>query len=118
MTRLKRAVVIAAWIAMLAQAVFWVVSAVLRTVNVSGTMDAVLAVLMLADGVAFAVLACLLKKRWLLLKIATLSFLLVNLALTVTDQMGVYDWIVLALNGIAAGSVMVLYLPTRMNSDQ
>ena len=117
MKRVKRTAAIAAQVAMLAQAVLWIVFAVMRIIKISGSMDVVLALLMVANGIAFAVLGCLLKRRWLPLKILTVSFLLINLVLTVTDQMGVYDWLVLGLNVISLGGCLVLYSGKISNED-
>ena len=116
MNRLKRIAVTAAQAAMLAQAVMWTVFAVMRLIELSGSMDMVLAILMFANAAAFAVLGCLFKKRRLLLKISTLAFLFVNMVLTFTDQMGVYDWIVLGLNIISLGGCLALY--TEKSSDK
>jgi len=99
MKRLKRIAAIAAQTAMLAQAALWVIFAVMRIIDISGSMDMVWALLML--------------------KILTLAFLLVNLVLTVTDQMGVYDWLALGLNIVSLGGVVVSYWSgSRKDTDK
>ena len=78
---------------MLFQAVFWIVSAFLLVYHPAIYIK----FLMAADGVLFAAFAFL-YNRHLLFKIATALFLAVNTVLTLTDQMGAYDWAILFLN--------------------
>ncbi len=58
-----------------------------------------IAILLAVDGLGFLALAFLYSWRKIF-RFATLFYLLVNLALTITDQMGLADYLVLALNAI------------------
>ncbi len=77
---------------MMAQALFWVVSGIFLSGNFI-----FINVLMILDGAAFAFLAFFYNKN-LFFKISTGIFLALNTLLTFTDQMGVYDYIILAAN--------------------
>ena len=60
-----------------------------------------LAVLMLLDAILFGYFA-LFERKWILANdYILLAFLLVNTLLTVTDNVGVFDYIILALNLLA-----------------
>jgi len=78
---------------MLIQAVFWVVLGLFFKSNAG----IVLNILMIADGTAFAFFAFFYNRN-LFFKIVTGLFLFINTALTLTDQVGVYDYIILGLN--------------------
>ena len=96
---------------MLLQGVFWIGIGIITMINGDGGwMDVLISALMLADGIFFIGLALLIKKDVLLLKIFTGAFLFVNLVLTVTDQMGVYDYGVLVLNIAAITAFLYVYM--------
>ncbi len=61
------------------------------------TVPVPVTILMAVNAACFAGFAFLFDRaRWL--NVLAVLFLLGNLILTITDQMGVYDWIVLVLN--------------------
>jgi hypothetical protein len=93
-----------------AQCPFWIVSAAVFPFRYgTGAAPLAVAALMAIDGVAFAVLALLAVRESRLVRWTTLLFLLANAVLTVTDQMGAWDWAVLAANLIGlAAAVTVL----------
>ena len=93
---------------MLAQAAFWVISAFLP----ANSLGIVMKLLMAADGICFAALAFLYNRN-LFLKIITPLFLAVNLILTFTDQMGLWDYIILAANVICVASFTAAMLSGR-----
>jgi hypothetical protein len=78
---------------MITQALFWLGLGIFS----SNTAGFIINVLMILDGAAFAFLAFFYNKN-LFLKISTGAFLLINTVLTFTDQMGLYDYIILAAN--------------------
>jgi hypothetical protein len=85
------------------QAIFWSVNAVVLAFQ-SGFREvapAVIAVLTLLDGAAFACFALSKRNRIFTNDYLLLLFLLANTVLTFTDQMGVFDYIILALNLLA-----------------
>jgi len=65
-----------------------------------------IAIMLAVDGLGFLVLAFLYSWRKLF-RFATLFYLLVNIALTITDQMGLADYLVLALNMIVTLLVII-----------
>ncbi len=81
---------------MILQGIFWCWLCVSSAV-MPQTVPLPVTILMGVNAVCFTGFAFLFDRaRWL--NILALLFLLGNLILTVTDQMGVYDWIALALN--------------------
>jgi len=58
-------------------------------------------IMMLGNSVLFALFIFLINKKKLYIFIVLVIFLLINTILTVTDQMGIYDWIVLSMNLVA-----------------
>ena len=80
---------------MILQGLLWIGMAVQSTS--SGTVSYPILILMLLDGV-FYILLAFPDIRKLLYKLAVLAFLLANTVLTVTDQMGFMDYLVLAWN--------------------
>lgn len=84
------------------QGIFWFVLAALYGQNYE---NLTILVLLIFDGIGFLLLAFLYPWRSLI-RFGTLFYLLVNLLLTITDQMGFMDYLVLALNTITALLVM------------
>lgn len=80
---------------MILQGLLWIIMAV-RSIT-SGTVSYPILVLMLLDGV-FYILLAFPDIRKLYFKLAVLAFLLANTILTLTDQMGFLDYLVLAWN--------------------
>lgn len=92
------------------QALFWTASAAVFLLRFGASTERLaVAALMVGDGAAFAALALLQARENRLVQWATPLFLGVNAVLCVTDQVGVLDWALLAVNltGLAA-SVLVL----------
>ena len=89
--------------AMLAQSVFWVVSGIL----LQNSPSIILNILMAADGTCFAALAFFYNKN-LFFKITAALFLAVNLILTFTDQIGVWDYVILVANLLCITSFSVI----------
>jgi len=54
--------------------------------------------LMILNGLCFGIFAYLINKKFLFIYISLLLFIIVNAILTITDQIGILDWVVLALN--------------------
>lgn len=85
------------------QTIFWMVNTVIFSIsmdmrNMSMTF---LAVLMLLNGILFGYFALFERKRVLANDYILLAFLLINTVLTVTDNLGVFDYVILALNLLA-----------------
>lgn len=85
------------------QGMLWFVLAFLHWQEYS---NLAIAILLALDGLGFLTLAFLYSWRKLF-RFATLFYLLVNLVLTITDQMGLADYLVLALNMILVLLVLV-----------
>jgi hypothetical protein len=85
------------------QAIYWMISALLFSF-LSGLQTfhmIILAVLMFLNGLAYGYFA-LFERKWILANdYVLLAFLLVNTILSVTDQMGLFDFIILGLNLLA-----------------
>lgn len=91
---------------MVAQGMFWLILATTPLV-VSMVTGAVVSVLMLLNGLFFIALSFFgYRSRWL--SMLTFAFLAVNLVLSVTDQMGVYDIIVLVMNILSIAACMAI----------
>ena len=58
-------------------------------------------IMMLGNSVLFILFIFLINKKKLFIFIVLVVFLLINTILTVTDRMGIYDWIVLVINLVA-----------------
>ncbi|MCE5259798.1 MAG: hypothetical protein LLG44_12205 [Chloroflexi bacterium] len=103
---MKRAALLVARISMALQGALYLGFAIDRLLGASsagGMGRLVLALLLFANSAAFCVLAYLAPRyaRWL--QILTLAFLAVNLALSLTDQVGFWDYLVFALNFVGMG---------------
>ena len=81
------------FIIMIAQSLFWIGTGIFASVNAG----LIIKMLMVSDGLAFVFLAFFYNKN-LFFKISTGAFLMINTVLTFTDQMGIYDYIILAAN--------------------
>ncbi len=92
------------------QGLFWLVMSALGLLKPDAKNEQVfIAILMIANGAAFIVLALTVNKDMLLLRIFSMAFLFVNLILTVTDQMGTLDYCTLALNIVTLAGYIYLY---------
>lgn len=72
-------------------------------------------IMMLGDSVLFILFIYLISKKKLYIFIVLIIFLLINTILTVTDQMGIYDWIVLMANLIALFLGLILTIRAIKN---
>jgi len=84
---------------MIVQIVVWVVFAVLSYFVF--TKSILNSLLMLCNSVGFLIIFLLFSKN-LFFKICSQVYVLINLVLTITDQMGLADYFVLALNFVCS----------------
>lgn len=96
---------------MLIQAVFWLALGLFFKSNAGFILN----ILMIADGAAFAFFAFFYNRN-LFFKIVTGLFLFINTVLTLTDQVGVYDYIILGLNLLCV--FLFSYLMTRARQEK
>jgi hypothetical protein len=82
-------------ILMAVQGVLWISWSVFVFINRS--QPSYIGMLMLGNGLVFLV-STLVYNRNRFFKTAVMGFIAINLILTLTDQMGLYDYIVLVLN--------------------
>ncbi len=82
-------------ILMAVQGVLWIAWSVFVLIN--HLQNPYIAMLMLGNGLVFLV-STLVYNRNRFFKSAVMGFVALNLILTLTDQMGLYDYIVLVLN--------------------
>ena len=94
---------------MMLQALFWVITGV--NMLVVQPNHFIIASLMIINGAAFVLLYYFITKRGFFIRACTFLFLIVNLALTLTDQMGIYDYIMLILNVFAVACL--IYISTE-----
>lgn len=94
---------------MMLQALFWVITGV--NMLVGQPNHYIIASLMVINGAAFVLLYYLVTKKGFFIRACTFLFLFVNLALTLTDQMGIYDYIILILNVLAVACL--IYISTE-----
>ncbi len=86
-------------ISMVLQGLLWILF-ITGVLGLPATTGMLIRVLMLINGLFFIALAFIgHRARWL--SVLTVAFLVINLVLTVTDQMGVYDYTVLIMNIIS-----------------
>ena len=93
------------FILMAVQGVLWIAWSVFVLINHS--QNPYVAMLMLGNGLVFLV-STLVYNRNRFFKTAVMGFVALNLILTLTDQMGLYDYIVLVLN-IASLFLIVIH---------
>lgn len=84
--------------AMILQGLLWIVFSIIQMNTTQSYF--IVTLLMIANALAFFGFAVVFKFKILFLRILTLIFLFINLILTFTDQMGFWDYLVLALNVI------------------
>ncbi|MDD5017968.1 MAG: hypothetical protein PHO15_07730 [Eubacteriales bacterium] len=108
---MKKKVKIALQTVMILQGVLWIVFGMAGLTKADiGMTAALFVILMLANGILFIVLALVVEKDMLILKIFTAIFIFVNLILTITDQVGLFDYCVLILNIMSISGCLYLYL--------
>lgn len=71
-----------------------------------GAMTGVMAALMLGNAAALAVAGWGLGRQSLIFYFFAVAVLVVNIVLTVTDQMGLWDWLILALEAVMLGLLL------------
>jgi len=78
----------------------WAVITIIYISGIEGPtlINLIIMAMMILDSLFFALFTYLADKEKLSVYIILIIFLLVNTVLTVTDQMGILDWIVLFLN--------------------
>jgi len=93
---------------LLVQVAFWIFSALmyLKDTEVEGISRIVTAVLMFLNSAGFLVLVFLIGRLKPLVFFVTVGFIALNIALTLTDQVGGWDYFILGLNVIT----FILYL--------
>ncbi len=107
---MKRAAFLVARISMVLQGVLYLGFAIDRLLGASSAGavgSVVMAALLLANAIAFFVLAYLVPRHARWLQVITVAFLAVNLALSLTDQVGFWDYLVFALNLAGIGGYVV-----------
>jgi len=94
---------------MVLQGLLWIFFGIQATAthSAASAMHTIIIALMLLNGVLFILFALFFRKA-LWLKILTILFLAGNVALTVTDQMGFLDYLVLLLNSISIIAFVIL----------
>ena len=94
--------------------IVWVVFAVIYIIRIKevATMNWIIMGMMLGNSILFILFIYLINKKKLYIFIILAIFLLINTILTVTDQMGVYDWVVLVANLIALSLTIILTIRT------
>ncbi len=105
------------YVSMAAQGLFWIIFGIIQLISIQESCKYILALLMAADGIAYIVLMLISQKKYLLFKIATFLFLGVNLIFCVTDQAGLWDYLILALN-VAALSAYIYILIKSPNKKE
>lgn len=89
---------------MIIQGIVWIV---LTLISFQGdSASNIIDTMMLINGLCYIVLALIVDRKKLF-RIAIIFFLAINLILTFTDQVGFYDYLVLALNAISLISFIV-----------
>jgi hypothetical protein len=80
--------------------IFWIVSGIIFIVKmqVYTLQYWIVMGLMLLNGICFAIFAYLISKKALVIYIMLMLFVLINTILTVTDQIGIVDWVTLLFN--------------------
>jgi hypothetical protein len=96
----------------------WVVFAVIYILRIQeiAIINWMIMIMMLANSILFILFIYLTNKKNSFVFTGLTIFLLINTILTFTDQMGVYDWIILVAN-LAALSLAVI-LTIRMLKAQ
>jgi hypothetical protein len=80
--------------------IFWIVLGIIfiTKIQIHTLQNWIIMVLMMLNGICFAVFAYLIRKKALFIYIILVLFILINTMLTVTDQLGIVDWITLLFN--------------------
>lgn len=80
--------------------IVWIVLGIIyiTKIQIYALQHWVIMVLMILDGICFGVFAYFVNKKLRFIYIILLLFVIVNAILTVTDQVGILDWLVLLLN--------------------
>lgn len=95
---------------------FWIVFGIIyiTKIQADNQNNWIIAILMVLNGFCFAVFAYLARKKTRFIYILLLLFLTVNTILTITDQTGIFDWIILFLNLITVLlSILVIIMPEK-----
>ena len=80
-------------------------------------MAAVLAVFMVGNAAGMALFAVFIGKRNRWLYFSAVAFLLLNIILTVTDQVGIWDWVTLVIDILLFGILIVIRGRYRQRLD-
>ncbi len=98
---------------LLIQFVFWLALSVYYATSqgIGELQHIIMPALMIANGVLFAVFAYLMAKEVFLVKLIVFFFILMNTILTLTDQVGWLDYLILALNLVALVSFILTIIP-------
>ena len=86
---------------MIAQSVMWIVFAIVLLTTKQSSTHPIVTALMIANGVVFFAFLLLAETKNVFLRILTLAFLAINLVLSFTDQIGLFDYVAMALNILA-----------------
>lgn len=102
---------------MVSQTLIWIVFGVIFLADES-YFSVTVPLLMLLNGLAFSVFCWLFITKGVLVRLIALAFIFMNLVLTVTDQMGTFDYIVFALSILASVCSITLILRGRKARDE
>ncbi|MFZ7121291.1 MAG: hypothetical protein ACOWWH_10105 [Eubacteriaceae bacterium] len=83
-------------LSMIFQGLLWIILSIISLTNET-VMFPIISYMMIMNGICFILLAIIFEKN-LMIKVATMVFIILNIILTVTDQMGLIDYLVLVLN--------------------
>lgn len=80
--------------------IFWIIMGVffITKMQIHTMQYWIIMVLMMLNGICFAIFAYLISKKAVVIYIILILFILINTILTVTDQMGTIDWVTLLFN--------------------
>jgi hypothetical protein len=80
--------------------IFWIVMGVIfiTKTQILAVQYWIIMILMMLNAICFAIFTYLIKKKNLVIYIMLILFILINAILTVTDQMGIIDWVTLLFN--------------------
>ena len=100
---------------MIFQGLAWVIFSMIVFSNKS--IDNIICILMITNGICFFILAFLIDSKKIF-KISIFLFLLINLILTITDQMGFYDYMVLVLNILSLSSFFIYAYKNMISNNK
>lgn len=92
---------------------FWIVLGILTLEN-----SIIMAILLMLNGVVFGFLAFVCKSKNRVVRWLVYIYIAVNIILTLTDQMGMLDWIVLVIYILLIGFLLMEERNPKTNQEQ